>query len=164
MTRRLISVLAAAALVTLVAGTTYWAGLHAAVPPALPVASVDVSTYRVEAGPLGRPARGRLPVEEALRLMIRDTTRYAKRQMTWFSREREIRWLDVDRAGGVAGAAGGAAARSCALTATTALARLRRSTPVAWPVTTTSSRLNTSRASAASARLVSGATLTSRAL
>jgi tRNA dimethylallyltransferase len=56
-------------------------------------------------GPLTLAARGRLPVEEALRLMIRDTTRYAKRQMTWFSREPEIRWLDVDGAGGVEGAA-----------------------------------------------------------
>ena len=37
--------------------------------------------------------------------MIRDTTRYAKRQMTWFQREPEIRWLDVDEAGGVEGTA-----------------------------------------------------------
>lgn len=48
---------------------------------------------------------GRIAVEEALRLMIRDTTRYAKRQMTWFQREPGIRWLDVDAAGGVEGAA-----------------------------------------------------------
>jgi tRNA dimethylallyltransferase len=48
---------------------------------------------------------GRMAVEEALRLMIRDTTRYAKRQMTWFQREAEIRWLDVDAAGGVEGTA-----------------------------------------------------------
>jgi tRNA dimethylallyltransferase len=49
--------------------------------------------------------RGRMTVEDALRLMIRDTTRYAKRQMTWFQREPEIRWLDVDEAGGVEGTA-----------------------------------------------------------
>src|SRR6266446_7352866 len=55
--------------------------------------------------PLALAARGRLPVEEALRLMIRDTTRYAKRQMTWFVRDPEIRWIDVDAAGGVEGAA-----------------------------------------------------------
>jgi tRNA dimethylallyltransferase len=48
---------------------------------------------------------GRLTPEEALRLMIRDTTRYAKRQMTWFARDREVRWLDVDAAGGLEGAA-----------------------------------------------------------
>ena len=50
-------------------------------------------------------SRGRIPVDEALRLMIRDTTRYAKRQMTWFARDPEIRWLDVDEAGGIDGAA-----------------------------------------------------------
>jgi tRNA dimethylallyltransferase len=50
-------------------------------------------------------ARGRLAEAEALRLMIRDTQRYAKRQMTWFTREPEIRWLDVDEVGGVEGAA-----------------------------------------------------------
>jgi tRNA dimethylallyltransferase len=55
--------------------------------------------------PLALAARGGLPVAEALRLMIRDTTRYAKRQVTWFSREPEIRWLDVDAAGGVEGSA-----------------------------------------------------------
>ena len=55
----------------------------------------------------GRPAvlDGGLTLAEALRLMIRDTTRYAKRQMTWFARDPEIRWLDVDAAGGVEGAA-----------------------------------------------------------
>jgi tRNA dimethylallyltransferase len=48
---------------------------------------------------------GRLTEEEALGLMIRDTVRYAKRQMTWFARDREIRWIDVESAGGVEGAA-----------------------------------------------------------
>ena len=50
-------------------------------------------------------ARGRLTEAEALRLMIRDTQRYAKRQMTWFAREPGIQWLDVDEVGGVEGAA-----------------------------------------------------------
>jgi tRNA dimethylallyltransferase len=49
--------------------------------------------------------QGRLDEEEALRLMIRDTVRYARRQMTWFARDPEIRWLDVDAAGGLDGAA-----------------------------------------------------------
>jgi tRNA dimethylallyltransferase len=49
--------------------------------------------------------QARMTAEEALRLMIRDTTRYAKRQMTWFARDPEIRWLDVDGAGGVEGTA-----------------------------------------------------------
>ncbi len=48
---------------------------------------------------------GRMTEEEALRLMIRDTVRYAKRQATWFARDPEIRWIDVDAAGGVEGAA-----------------------------------------------------------
>jgi len=47
--------------------------------------------------------QGRLSPHEALRLMTRDTCRYAKRQMTWFAREPEIRWIDVDRAGGIDG-------------------------------------------------------------
>jgi tRNA dimethylallyltransferase len=42
---------------------------------------------------------------EATRLMIRDTTRYAKRQMTWFARDPEVRWLDVDAVGGPDGTA-----------------------------------------------------------
>ncbi len=49
--------------------------------------------------------RGRMSADEALRLMVRDTCRYAKRQMTWFSRETEVRWIDVDEAGGIDGAA-----------------------------------------------------------
>ena len=50
-------------------------------------------------------AKGDLSEAEALRLMVRDTQRYAKRQMTWFAREPEIQWLDVDEVGGVEGAA-----------------------------------------------------------
>jgi tRNA dimethylallyltransferase len=57
--------------------------------------------YRQVAAVLG----GRLSEAEALRLMVRETQRYAKRQMTWFAREPEVRWLDVDEAGGVEGAA-----------------------------------------------------------
>ncbi|MHB8772143.1 MAG: tRNA (adenosine(37)-N6)-dimethylallyltransferase MiaA [Syntrophales bacterium] len=40
----------------------------------------------------------------AIRLLKRDTRRYAKRQLTWFSRDTEIRWLapsDEDRAAGL---------------------------------------------------------------
>jgi tRNA dimethylallyltransferase len=50
-------------------------------------------------------ARGRLAEEEAVRLFVRDTQRYAKRQMTWFRRDAEIQWLDVDEAGGIEGSA-----------------------------------------------------------
>src|SRR5262245_1209671 len=51
--------------------------------------------------------KGRMTVDEALSLMIRDTCRYAKRQMTWFAREPEVEWIDVDQAGGIDGAAEG---------------------------------------------------------
>ena len=50
--------------------------------------------------------RGHMSADEALASMIRDTVRYAKRQMTWFAREPEIRWIDVDEAGGIEGARG----------------------------------------------------------
>ena len=40
--------------------------------------------------------RGRFPMEEAVRVMKRDTKRYAKRQWTWFERETGIEWLPVD--------------------------------------------------------------------
>jgi tRNA dimethylallyltransferase len=46
--------------------------------------------------------------DEALRLMQRDTLRYARRQGTWFAREPVQHWIDVDAVDG--GAAGVAAA------------------------------------------------------
>jgi tRNA dimethylallyltransferase len=52
-----------------------------------------------------RVVQGTLGRDEALRLMHRDTVRYAKRQWTWFAREPELQWLDVDLAGGPAGVA-----------------------------------------------------------
>ncbi|HUO64742.1 MAG TPA: tRNA (adenosine(37)-N6)-dimethylallyltransferase MiaA [Terriglobales bacterium] len=57
--------------------------------------------YRQLAAVLG----GRMTEAEALGLMVRDTRRYAKRQMTWFAREPDIRWLSVDETGGPEGAA-----------------------------------------------------------
>jgi len=53
----------------------------------------------------GEVVAGRLGAEEALRLMQRDTVRYAKRQVTWFAREPDVAWLDVEAAGGVEGVA-----------------------------------------------------------
>jgi len=50
-------------------------------------------------------ARGLLDPEEALRRMQRDTVRYARRQWTWFAREPDVEWLDVELAGGPEGAA-----------------------------------------------------------
>ncbi|WP_028325448.1 tRNA (adenosine(37)-N6)-dimethylallyltransferase MiaA [Desulfatirhabdium butyrativorans] len=40
---------------------------------------------------------GRLSWDEAVRTLKRDTRRYAKRQMTWFNREKDIIWIDADR-------------------------------------------------------------------
>jgi tRNA dimethylallyltransferase len=45
---------------------------------------------------------GRQSLEEAVRLIKRDTRRYAKRQMTWFAADRDVVWLDP---GDVEGAA-----------------------------------------------------------
>jgi tRNA dimethylallyltransferase len=39
---------------------------------------------------------GRWSWEEALRLLARDTRRYAKRQLTWFGSDPEIRWFHPD--------------------------------------------------------------------
>ena len=38
---------------------------------------------------------GRAGTEDALRLMVRDTLRYARRQWTWFAREPGVQWIDV---------------------------------------------------------------------
>ena len=54
-----------------------------------------------------RVAHGQLDAAEALRLMQRDTVRYARRQWTWFSREPALQWIDVEA---FEGAAGGVAA------------------------------------------------------
>jgi tRNA dimethylallyltransferase len=42
-----------------------------------------------------RVVRGELDAATALRLMQRDTARYARRQGTWFAREPGIEWIDV---------------------------------------------------------------------
>lgn len=52
-----------------------------------------------------RVERRALAPAEALRLMQRDTVRYARRQRTWFAREPRIEWIDVDGAGGADGVA-----------------------------------------------------------
>jgi tRNA dimethylallyltransferase len=50
-------------------------------------------------------AEGQLDAARALALMQRDTVRYAKRQVTWFAREPDVRWIDVAAAGGAPGVA-----------------------------------------------------------
>jgi tRNA dimethylallyltransferase len=55
--------------------------------------------------------RGELPPDEALRLMQRDTVRYARRQWTWFNREPGIEWLDMKPEAGLEHAAAALEAR-----------------------------------------------------
>ncbi len=38
--------------------------------------------------------RGALKLDEAVALTIRDTRRYSRRQMTWFRRDAQVRWVD----------------------------------------------------------------------
>jgi tRNA dimethylallyltransferase len=38
---------------------------------------------------------GKIPLDEAVRLVKRATKRYAKRQFTWFRKEEDIHWVDV---------------------------------------------------------------------
>jgi tRNA dimethylallyltransferase len=40
---------------------------------------------------------GRWSREEALALLTRDTRRYAKRQLTWFGSDPEVRWFSPDQ-------------------------------------------------------------------
>jgi tRNA dimethylallyltransferase len=39
---------------------------------------------------------GKISFEEAIRLIKRDTRRYAKRQLTWFSKDPEYAWFHPD--------------------------------------------------------------------
>jgi len=45
-----------------------------------------------------RVVAGDLAADEAVRLMQRDTVRYARRQWTWFAREPALQWIDVESA------------------------------------------------------------------
>ena len=39
--------------------------------------------------------KGEISFEEAVDLIKRDTRRFAKRQLTWFRRDKRIHWIDV---------------------------------------------------------------------
>ena len=39
---------------------------------------------------------GEYSLEEAVRLTKRDTRHFAKRQLTWFRREKNVHWVDLD--------------------------------------------------------------------
>ena len=38
-----------------------------------------------------------MTLEEAIYVLKRDTRRYAKRQLSWFRRDKRIQWFDLDR-------------------------------------------------------------------
>ena len=42
---------------------------------------------------------GEYPLDEAVRIIKRDTRHFAKRQLTWFKRERDVIWLDKQEIG-----------------------------------------------------------------
>lgn len=44
-----------------------------------------------------RYLKGEITLEEAVYIIKRDTRHFAKRQLTWFRREREVIWLDKDK-------------------------------------------------------------------
>ena len=74
----------------------------------LPVRSPNPSRYRALSSIGYREfvgvVQGEVDRAEALRLMQRDTLRYARRQRTWFAREPALAWLDVDAFDGNAAA------------------------------------------------------------
>ena len=43
---------------------------------------------------------GKIPLEEAVRVLKRDTRHFAKRQITWFKREKDAVWIDRADFGG----------------------------------------------------------------
>lgn len=43
---------------------------------------------------------GKCTLEEAVYVLKRDTRHFAKRQITWFKRERDVRWLELEEFGG----------------------------------------------------------------
>ncbi len=40
---------------------------------------------------------GEIPLDEAVRILKRDTRHFAKRQLTWFRRESNVVWVDKDK-------------------------------------------------------------------
>ena len=44
---------------------------------------------------------GRISYDQAVELIKRNSRRYAKRQLTWFRRDAEIRWFGPDQTGAI---------------------------------------------------------------
>ena len=58
--------------------------------------AADVSMQGIGYRQILRALDGEYPMEEAVRLIKRDSRRFAKRQLTWFRRERGVTWVDLD--------------------------------------------------------------------
>lgn len=56
----------------------------------------DVSMQGIGYRQILRALDGEYPMEEAVRLIKRNSRRFAKRQLTWFRRERGVTWIDLD--------------------------------------------------------------------
>lgn len=56
----------------------------------------DVSMQGIGYRQILRALEGEYPMEEAVRLIKRDSRRFAKRQLTWFRRERGVTWINLD--------------------------------------------------------------------
>ena len=48
---------------------------------------------------MGMFIQDQVDLDEAVRLLKRDTRRYAKRQFTWFNKDKEIRWVEPSNSG-----------------------------------------------------------------
>lgn len=58
--------------------------------------SSDISMQGLGYKQIMESREGRYDIAEAVRLIKRDTRRFAKRQLTWFRRERDVIWVDRD--------------------------------------------------------------------
>lgn len=56
----------------------------------------DVSMQGIGYRQILRALDGEYDMEEAVRLIKRDSRHFAKRQLTWFRRERGVTWVDID--------------------------------------------------------------------
>ena len=56
----------------------------------------DVSMQGIGYRQILRSLDGEYPMEEAVRLIKRDSRHFAKRQLTWFRREKDVTWIDLD--------------------------------------------------------------------
>lgn len=56
----------------------------------------DVSMQGIGYRQILRALDGEYPMEEAVRLIKRDSRHFAKRQLTWFRRESGVTWIDLD--------------------------------------------------------------------